>query len=84
MEQLKEIAAYVSSHVESYEDRLRLALDKMDKMRCSLRFTDFELFEDIVNAVEEWCDDNEVSIDFYEDWDDLIEGDEGLIWETEL
>ncbi len=77
----KDIAAYVRNNVEFFEDRLQLALNKMDRLRCSLRFADSELFDAISDAIDEWCNDNEVSVDFYEDWDDLIEGDEGIIWE---
>lgn len=81
MKQSKEIAAYVRNNVEFFEERLQLALNKMERMRCSLRFADSELFDEIADAIEDWCNDNEVSVDFYEDWDDLIEGDEGIIWE---
>ena len=77
----KEVAAYVRNNVEDYEERLQLALKRMDRMRCSLRMADDGLFEEIVDAVSNWCEDNEVSVDFYEDWDDLIEGDDGIIWE---
>ena len=81
MSKIKEIAAYVRHRIEDYEVRFQLALKYMERNRCSLRFADSELFEEIVDAVSEWCDENEVSLDFYEDWDDLIEGDEGIIWE---
>ena len=55
-------------------------------LRCPFCDTDFNSFrlmtaDEIIDAISEWCDDNEVSVDFYEDWDDLIEGDEGIIWE---
>lgn len=79
-EQLKEIAAFVAKRVRSYETRLQLALDVMDESRCSLRMADSALFDEIVDKVEEWCEDNDYSVDFYQDWDDLIEGDEGIIW----
>ncbi len=76
----KEIAAYVRNNVEFFEERLQLALNKMERMRCSLRFADSELFDAISDAIDEWCDDNEVN---NEDWDyeDIIEGDNGIIWE---
>lgn len=66
--------------MEFFEERLQLALNKMERMRCSLRFADSELFDAISDAIDEWCDDNEVN---NEDWDyeDIIEGDEGIIWE---
>ena len=68
------------NNVEFYEDRLQLALNKMERMRCPLSFADQELYDDISNAIDDWCWDNEVN---NEDWDyeDLIEGDEGIIWE---
>lgn len=77
---LKEIAAYVRNNVEFFEERLQLALDKMERLRCSLHFADAELFDDIVDKIEEWCDDHEVCYDEV-DWDDAIDGDEGIIWE---
>ena len=77
----KEIAAYVRENVADYELRLQLALNRMDRMRCSLRYVDSELFDEIFERIQEWCDDNEVTIDFFDDPDDMIEGDEGIIWE---
>lgn len=81
MSHKKEIAAYVRNSVEDYEIRFSLALKRMDRMRCPLRMADGGLFDEIVDAVSEWCEDNDVSVDFYDDWDDMIEGDEGIIWE---
>jgi hypothetical protein len=81
MSQIKEIAAYVRNNVEDYEERLQLAFKRMDRMREPLQMADEELYDDITNAIEEWCDDNEVSVEFDEDWTDFIEGDEGIIWE---
>ena len=75
----KEIAAYVRNNVEFFEDRLQMALNKMDRMRCPLSFADQELYDDISNAIDDWCLDNEVDNDL--DYDDLIEGDKGIIWE---
>jgi len=81
MDKMKEIAAYVRNNVEDYEERLQLALNRMDLMREPLRMADGSLYDEIVDAISEWCDDNEVSLEFDEDWDELIEGDEGIIWE---
>lgn len=81
MSQINELAAYVRNNIEDYEERLQLALKRMDLMRCPLRMADGSLYDEIVDAISEWCDDNEVSLEFDEDWDDLIEGDEGIIWE---
>lgn len=62
----KELAVYVRNNVEYYEERLQLALSKMVRMRCPLSFADEELYDDISNAIDDWCWDNEVK---NEDWD---------------
>lgn len=82
MNHKKELAAYVrnNNNVEFFEERLQWALDKMERMRCPLSFADEELFNDIVNAIEEWCDDHDVCYDEV-DWDDVIDGEDGIIWE---
>ena len=76
----KELAAYVRNNVEDFEERLQLALKRMDRMRCPLSMADCMLYDEIVDAIEEWCDDNEVNNEDF-DYEDLIEGDEGIIWE---
>lgn len=81
MSQINEIAAFVRNNVEDYEERLQLALKRMDRMREPLRMADGSLYDEIIDAISEWCDDNEVSLEFDEDWDELIEGEEGIIWE---
>ena len=77
----KELAAFVRNNVEDFEVRLQLALKRMDRMRCPFRMADGMLYDEIVDAIEEWCDDNEVSLEYDEDWDEVIEGDDGIIWE---
>lgn len=79
MNRNKEIAAYVRNNVEDYEERLQLAFKRMDRLRCPLSFADQELYDDIINAIEDWCDDYEVSYDEV-NWDEVIEGD--IIWES--
>ena len=76
----KELAAYVRNNVEFFEERLQLALNKMDRMRCPLSFEDEELYDDISNAIDDWCWDNDVDNNDW-DYEDLIEGDDGIIWE---
>ena len=74
----KEIAAYVRNNVEDYEERLQLALKRMDRMRCPFEMaTDEGFYCEITKAIEDWCYDNEV--DFYElDLDEVIDA---IIWE---
>ena len=77
----KEVSAYVRDNVEDYEIRLSLTLKQMDKMRCPFWMADDgRLYDEIVDAISEWCDDNDV--DYSEvDWDEVIDGDDGIIWE---
>lgn len=79
-EMIKEIAAYVRNNVEFFEERLQMALNKMERMRCPLSFADQELYDDISNAIDDWCWDNDIDNDDW-DYEDLIEGDDGIIWE---
>ena len=82
MDRAKEIVAYLRENVRDYDVRLSLALSLMDRMRCSLRFATPELFDEIVENIEDWCDENDFSFDeILMDWDDIVEGDNGIIWE---
>jgi hypothetical protein len=79
-DKVKEIAAYVREHVEDYERRLSFALGRIDHMRCPFWMADQSLYDEIVSAIEEWCDDNEVDCSEV-DWDEVIDGYDGIIWE---
>ena len=74
----KEIAAFVRNNIEDFEVRLQLALKRMDRMRCPLSMADGMLYDEIVDAVEEWCDDNDVSLEYDEDFNEIINE---IIWE---
>lgn len=74
----KDIAAYVRNNIEDFEVRLQLALKRMDRMRCPMRMADDGLYDEMCDAIDEWCDDNEVSLEYDEDWDDIIDE---IIWE---
>jgi hypothetical protein len=80
-DKIKELAAYVREHVEDYEEYLQLALKRMDKMRCPFEMAaDEGFYNDVVSAIEDWCLDNDK--DFFElDLDEVIDGDDGIIWE---
>jgi hypothetical protein len=70
MEPLKEIAAYCAAHIEDYEVRVQLALKQMDHMRCPFNMADDgRLSNEIEECAREWCDDHDVSIDFFDDID---------------
>ena len=74
----KEVAAFVRNDIEDFEVRLQLALKRMDRMRCPLSMADGMLYDEICDSVEEWCDDNGFSLEYDEDFNDIINE---IIWE---
>lgn len=50
--------------------RAQVALDKIDRMRCSLEYAAPDLYEEMYDIVEEWCDDNGVTNNF--EMEDLL------------
>ena len=60
---LKKIVSYCEENVWEYEDRLEMALSKMDYFRCPLRIADQDLYNDIYNSVEDYCKDYDLDFD---------------------
>lgn len=80
MKHKKDLAAYVRNNVEDYEEYLQLALKRMERERCPFWMAaDDGFYNDITNAIEEWCWDNDVNCEEL-DFDELIDGDDGIIW----
>ena len=46
-----------------------------------LKMADNDLYGEIIDAACEWFDDQEISIENDMDWDEFIEGDNGIIWQ---
>ena len=69
METLKEIAQYCAENISHYEERVQIALDYMDECRCPLYMADGRLYDEIIELATEWCEDHEISIDFFDDID---------------
>lgn len=55
---------YLKSVIWDFELRAELALNNMNRMRCSLEYADPNLYEEMYSIVEEWCDDNGVTNNF--------------------
>lgn len=60
---MKKIVSYCEENVWEYEDRLEMALSKMDYFRCPLRMADQDLYRDIYNSVEDYCQDYDLDFD---------------------
>ena len=61
---------YLKSVIWDFELRAELAMNKMNRMRCSLEYAAPDLYEEMYDIVEEWCDDNGVTNNF--DMEDLL------------
>ena len=55
---------YLKSVIWDFELRAELAMNRMNRMRCSLEYADPDLYEEMYGIVEEWCDDNGVTNNF--------------------
>ena len=55
--------------VEDYEERVSRAWDIIAKNRCPLFMADSELFEDIMQTFEDYCEDYELDPNLFEDFD---------------
>lgn len=64
---IDDLRDYVARNVEDFDDRRRAALSTIDRRRVPLSVADYELHTDIVNAVEDFCDENEIAVDFFDD-----------------
>jgi hypothetical protein len=67
---IKEIAAYCAANISDWEEKRQLALAQIGyKMPI-----DYGFRNEIEDCVEEWCDENEVAVDFFEgiDVDEII------------
>lgn len=57
---LKKMRQYVVEQVENFEERMSLALARMDKYRESLERADYELYDDCYAVIEEYCVENNI------------------------
>lgn len=57
---LKDVAGYCKSNVWEYDERLSLAVGKMEYLRAPLEVVDSSLYDDIQNAIEDYAGDNDL------------------------
>lgn len=73
MDKLKEIVAYCAANIEDWDIKCGMAMSYIgNRMPIPAWFRN-----EIENAVEEWADDNDYSIDFL----DGIDAEEIVLWE---
>lgn len=52
------IEKYCKQTIPNYRAKARIALDTMDRERCSIESADYSLASDIYDAIDTWCTDN--------------------------
>lgn len=58
---IKEIVIYCNEHVDDFDARVRVALGRIDRYRCPLKMVDGSLYNEIEDAICEYCEDNDVA-----------------------
>ena len=58
--QLQKMRQYVVEEVENFDERMSVALARMDKYRESLERADYELYDDCYEVIEEYCVENNI------------------------
>ena len=63
-EMINEIGNYLREQIEDFDVRVGMALNTMDKKRCSLDNADCDLYDECYDKIEEWCEDNNIDTTF--------------------
>lgn len=63
------IDAYCKDHIRHYEERVSIALDIIGMDRCPLYVADSRLYDEMNEAILEWCDENQIPYGEEEDID---------------
>lgn len=69
MDNLKDVARYCAENIEDWPEKSELALAHIGRHMP----IDYAFRDEIIEKVEEWCEMKEVSLDFFEDWDEIAE-----------
>lgn len=56
-ERYQEIKQYCENNIEDFELKYELALNVIGRMRCDLKYADYNLYMEIYDKVEEWFED---------------------------
>lgn len=64
MERYDKLLTYVADALSDFDKHISIALDNMEKYRCSLSSVSDTIVDVIEDAIRDYCDDND--IDYYE------------------
>ena len=60
------VKKYCEENIEDFSLRYEMALRMENRMRCPLEHADPNLYGEIRDKIEEWCDDNEENVEVYD------------------
>lgn len=66
---IKEVVQYCAANIVDWDLKSELAVRMIGRNMP----IDYGFRNEIEECVEEWCEENEVSLDFFEDWDEIAE-----------
>ncbi len=62
----KEMVQYVIDNVDDFDERYSNALETISIERCPIYRADQKLYMEIIDCVDDWCNDNEDNSDLYD------------------
>ena len=66
---IKKVAAYCRKHCDEWDDMVSIALGYMGRKEP----VPYWIKEKVEGLVSEWCEENGYALDFFEDWDKIVE-----------
>lgn len=74
MKEIKEIIAVLcKNNIDNYQERVQLALSKIDRERIPLKQADRDLYNEIEQEILNYLDSEEISYDYNECFEDIID-----------
>jgi len=66
MDKLNEIYRYCARNIDDFFQKEAIALNNIDDMRCSLDYAMPQLYYEMSEAIANWAEENDYSVDFVE------------------
>ena len=73
---LHELYRYCKEHIYRFDDKESLALDEIDQWRCPLDMADESLYNEMMDAIGDYCEDHDLNPDDYDVEDVFWAGEE--------
>lgn len=54
----RNLADYCAQVIDDYQDRVQHVLMMLDHYHCSLQYADYELYNDMANAISDYCEES--------------------------